>query len=247
MNMEKYLYLFVKTVCFAYLSWRLWIFLFCRSSALWGRLMAWARLIHSEMAKRRMVNMKKERRKPVMQSQAINGREEEVIGKTKIVYLEDPERRDVEPVRSEPLPASDFIGEDDEISDDEVENSLSARHGSVNDILSEEEKREMMEPVGAEPDADFSEALTYEDMKNVADVLTAQGNVSEENCIRAAKTLYNIRQTDIFGFMTSQIGNMELVENLLRECLDEQGTPLKKRKKMQDAKKTEVFDWNKFV
>lgn len=191
--------------------------------------------------------MKPEKQKTRLPTHTFDVAAKEVIGKTKAVYIEDPAKRVVRPVRSEPLPISDFIGEDDDISGDEVENRLSSGHGSADEVLSEEEKREMMEPVGVEPDADFSEAMTYEDMKNVADVLTAQGKVSEENRIRAAKTLYSIRQTDMFRFMTTQIGNMELVENLLRECLDEQGTALKKRKKIQEVKQTEAFDWSRFV
>lgn len=35
------------------------------------------------------------------------------------------------------------------------------------------------------------------------------------------KSIYDIRQTDIFDFFTTEVSSIELVESLFKECLDE--------------------------
>lgn len=38
------------------------------------------------------------------------------------------------------------------------------------------------------------------------------------------KSIYDIRQTEIFDFFTTEVSNIELVESLFKECLDEYGS-----------------------
>lgn len=89
----------------------------------------------------------------------------DVIGKTKIVYLEDPEVARKTPTRSEPL-NKEFIEEDEDISPDDVEDGFTTQKG-----LTESEKQELMSNDESIPDPDFSRSLTFEELNNVADVL----------------------------------------------------------------------------
>lgn len=45
------------------------------------------------------------------------------------------------------------------------------------------------------------------------------------------KSIYDIRQTDIFDFFTTEVSNIELVESLFKECLDEYGSLCRNRKR----------------
>ena len=78
----------------------------------------------------------------------------EVIGKTKIVYLEDPDVARKTPTRSEPM-KKEPIEEDEDIDPDDVIDGFSSQKGRQN-----REKRELMSNDGCVPDPDFSRALT---------------------------------------------------------------------------------------
>ena len=100
----------------------------------------------------------------------------------------------------------------------------------------------------SEVDEDFSTGMTYEDMMNAVGVLTGENrDTGDEKVIRAVKTLYDIQQTDIFNFFTTEVSNIELVESLFKECLDEYGQPLPQRKKAMPLESEAKFDWNKFI
>ena len=160
----------------------------------------------------------------------------EVIGKTKIVYLEDPEVARKTPTRSEPM-EKESIEEDEEIGPDDV---IQEEKG-----LTKEEKEELMAPVDAEPDPDFDTAMTFEDINNVAEVLISE-NPDEEKAIRAATTIHHkMHDTVILSFLTDKLSNQEKVNRLVSECLDESGRPLAKRKTA--SKKVEAFNIDKFV
>lgn len=73
----------------------------------------------------------------------------EVIGKTKIVYLEDPDVARKTPTRSEPM-KKEPIEEDEDIDPDDVIDGFSSQKG-----LTESEKRELMSNDGCVPDPDF--------------------------------------------------------------------------------------------
>lgn len=166
----------------------------------------------------------------------------EVIGKTKVVYFEDPEAARNVPARSEPLPESGYIGEEEDINPDDVEDSL-APDKTDRRVLTEAEKQELMSPAESEPDSDFSTALTFEQLGNVAEVLmSVPGN--EEKNIRAAEILFQLKDSDLFSFFVTEMSTQEEVERLLGECLDERGCP---KKHLHNEQRTEKIDWNEYM
>ena len=89
--------------------------------------------------------------------------------------------------------------------------------------LTEEDKRELMEPEGVIPDPDFDKSLTFEDMNNIVEVLNSD-NPDEQKSIRAAATIHH-----------------KLANTVI---LDDKGNPLTKRRK---AHKIKSFDINKYA
>ena len=140
------------------------------------------------------------------------------------------------PVRSEPMEKVP-IEEDGDISSDDVEQE--------NKGLTAEDKEELMAPVDAEPDPDFSTALTFEEINNVAEVLVSD-TPDEQKAVRAATTIHHkMQETVILSFLTDKLCNQEKVSRLLNEYLDESGRPLAKRKSVSKGK--EAFDINKYA
>lgn len=229
--METYFYFSVKTVCCGYLFYRLWIFLFRQQIyGLWEDMVKY---------------LPKKKEKPAEPVIAPKVDDNEVIGKTNIVYLEDPEIACKVPARSEPLPPAEEMEEEEDISADDVESTFT---GNPPGGLSEEEKAELMSDYVSEVDEDFSTGMTYEDMMNAVGVLTGENrNTNDEKVIRTVKSIYDIRQTEIFDFFTTEVSNIELVESLFKECLDEYGEPLPQRKKEAPPESEEKFDWDKYV
>ena len=187
----------------------------------------------------------KKKKKPAEPVTAPKVDDNDVIGKTNIVYLEDPEIACKVPARSEPLPPAEEMEEEEDISADDVESTFT---GNPPGGLSEEEKAELMSDYVSEVDEDFSTGMTYEDMMNAVGVLTGENrNTNDEKVIRTVKSIYDIRQTEIFDFFTTEVSNIELVESLFKECLDEYGEPLPQRKKATPPESEEKFDWDKYV
>ncbi len=122
----------------------------------------------------------------------------EVIGKTKIVYLEDPDMARKTPTRSEPM-KKEPIEEDEDIDPDDVIDGFSSQKG-----LTESEKRELMSNDGCVPDPDFSRALTFEELNNVADVLIS-GTDDRKKIRNAAEILYQLQDTDLFRFFATEL------------------------------------------
>lgn len=158
-----------------------------------------------------------------------------MIGKTKSVYIPDPKKAK-EPVRSEPMPESDFIGEDDEISADDVDDIL--------EPMEDEDLQELMEPGLSEADPDFSQAMTYDDINNMVAVASG-ANKDETDTIRAVETLYSIRQSDIYEFILSESDNKDRIERLMNERFDEKEAPNKHSERLEAQ--TSGFDWSQYV
>lgn len=146
------------------------------------------------------------------------------------------------PVRSEPLEKSDFIGEEEEISSDDVEAHLLPPEERA---LTEEECFEPLPGVDPAPDPEFSSGLTFEQMSNAVGVITEAVD-DEQKVIEAAKTIYNIRHTDLFQFFTTEAGSAAMVEQLFAECLDSEGQPLPYRRQKQTIPDG-PFDWSKYI
>jgi hypothetical protein len=256
--MEATLYFLIKIACAVFILWHLWSFIFGQKMyEVWDRLYHRMRIVRIRLWKYRkkrteqkIRNARKKamRKKPVVKTDMPQNKsaatassippaaDDDVIGKTKIVYLENPEVARKTPTRSEPL-EKEPIEEDEEIRPDDVIQEDKS--------LTEEEREELMASVDTEPDPDFDTAMTFEDISNVADVLMSE-NPDEQKAIRAASTIHHkMQDTVILSFLTDKLSNQEKVHRLLSECLDDAGRPLSKRKPASPKK--EVFDINKYA
>lgn len=100
--METYFISVSRRYAGGYLFYRLWIFLFRqRIYGLWEDMVKY---------------LPKKKEKPAEPVTAPKDDDNEVIGKTNIVYLEDPEIACKIPTRSEPLPPAEEMEEEEDIS-----------------------------------------------------------------------------------------------------------------------------------
>lgn len=257
MIMEAVLYFTVKAACAVYVLSHLWTFIFGRRMyGIWERLFRLMRIVRIRLWKHRRKHIgqaerntsektkcKKpetrtdvSREKPGPDMPPSSPTDDDVIGKTKSVYLEDPNTMKSVPVRSEPMEKVP-IEEDGDISPDDVEQE--------NKGLTAEDREELMAPVDVEPDPDFSTALTFEEINNVAEVLVSD-IPDEQKAVRAAATIHHkMQETVILSFLTDKLCNQEKVSRLLNEYLDESGRPLAKRK--FTSKRIDTFNIDEFV
>lgn len=169
----------------------------------------------------------------------------EVIGKSMFVYIEDQKIVRNAPAHSESLPPSDFIGEEEDIHPDEVETNLMPEKIGRN-VLSEAEIQELMAPAESEPGPDFSTALTFEQLGNVAEVLMS-GSGDERKNSWAAEILYQVKDTDLYNFFANEVSTKEEIKRLFRECLEEKGQPLPARKRIQNKIVNEPINWSEYM
>ena len=262
--MEAKIYFTVKVVCALVVFYRLWVFLFCRKIyGLWDILHNWARIARVGLWKYRKKLMaekaKRERRKKIygkdlptdtskpIQAEAtqkveasppVDDDPNEVMGKSKIIYYGDINAARTIPTHSLELKQVE-LPVDKDINPDDVEDNFEPQKG-----LTEEEKRELMEPEGVIPDPDFDKSLTYEDMNNLVDVLNSDAP-DEQKSIRAATTIHHkLANTVILDFLVNKVSNEDKINLLLQECLDTNGNPLPKRRK---TSKVKSFDINKYA
>ena len=256
MIMETTLYFTVKTACAVYVLRYLWTFIFGRRMyGMWERLFRLMRIVRIRLWKRRRKRMeqagrnafgKGRRKKPEAGTGMSLGKpgpnmpasssDDDVIGKTNVVYLEDPSTVKPIPVRSEPMEKVP-TEEDWDISSEDVE--------QVNKGLTAEDWEELMAPVDAEPDPEFCTALTFEEINNVAEILDADIQ-DEQKAVRAATTIHHkMQETVILSFLTDKLCNQEKVSRLLNEYLDESGRSFARRKPADRGK--EAFDINKYA
>ena len=258
--MESKIYFTVKVLCTIFIFYQLWIFIFSRQMyEAWEKVYRMMRIARIKLWKRRKeyriyrekkvekAREKNRRKKKVTETKVAQENPEtvaqsspaddnDVIGKTKIVYLEDPEVARKKPTRSEPL-VKEPIEEDEEISPDDV---VHEDRG-----LTKEEMEALMVPVDAEPDPEFNTAMTFEEMNNVVEVLTSETQDRQKD-FRASMTIYHkLSGTEILNLLENEIGCQQKIESLLNEYLDETGRPLAKRKIA--SKKMEAFNIDKFV
>ena len=255
--MEATLYFLVKIACAIFILWHLWLFIFGQKMyEVWDRLYHHMRIVRIRLWKYRKKRMaekirsasrktrhgKKQSRKPLsdtvgpgtkMESSS-PAKDDDVIGKTKIVYLEDPEVARKTPTRSEPM-KKEPIEEDEDINPDDVIDDFTPKKG-----LTESEKRELMSNDGCIPDPDFSRALTFEELDNVADVLIS-GTDDRKKIRNAAETLYQLQDTDLFRFFSTELSTQSQLEKLLRENM-----PNGKETSKQSLEQIGI-DWNKYM
>ena len=231
MNMEAYMHFTVKVVVCGYFFYRVWIILFKeRLFGFWDKI---------------PVRPPKGTPEPeiiIVTERKVN----DVVGKTTIIYLDDPERAAKVPAHSEKLEPSDFIGEEDDISDDDVESDFSSKTLTPEEMQEEQERFDAQEDLAPELDPDFSTGLTFEQMANAVGVLTVSTD-NEQQIIDAATTIHRIKDTDLYEFFTNQVSNQDNVEKLMNDCLNDDGTPLPERKSKRSGDGLKSFSLNKYV
>ena len=158
----------------------------------------------------------------------------EVMGKSNIIYYEDPEVARKTPTRSIELKQVE-LPVDEDVNPEDVEDNFVPQKR-----LSQEDMKELMSSESI-PDPDFSGACTFEELGNVADVLLNR-TTDKEKIMDAAETLYKLQDSDIYHFYTTSISTEKQVDRLLRDNLDGAG-------RRQNGKQSEriAVDWNKFM
>ena len=161
-----------------------------------------------------------------------------VIGETKFVYLDENAETAVAPYMSQPLESAAVEEAGDIIEADDVECNL-----PLEEMKLLKEEQEWLDADIPEVET-ISEAVTQADLENMGDVLFRIDGAAadEEKSLRAAKTLYAIRETEMFTVISSQVENKDFITELMDKYLDEDGNPLTKDGKYKVALNTGK-DW----
>ena len=157
----------------------------------------------------------------------------EVMGKSKIIYYEDPEVARKTPTRSMDLKQIE-LPVDEDINPEDVDDNFVPQKR-----LSQEDMQELMSSESI-PDPEFSKACTFEELGNVADVLLNK-TTDKVRIMDAVETLYKLQDSDIYNFYTTSISTEKQVERWLKDNLDGTG----KLNGMQPERT--AIDWNKFM
>ena len=158
----------------------------------------------------------------------------EVMGKSNIIYYEDPEVARKTPTRSIELKQVE-LPVDEDVNPEDVEDNFVPQKR-----LSQEDMKELMSSESI-PDPDFSGACTFEELGNVADVLLNR-TTDKKKIMDAAETLYKLQDSDIYHFYTTSISTEKQVDRLLKDNLDGAGRRLNGMQSERIA-----VDWNKFM
>ncbi len=228
--MEHSFYMAVRMAAAAYVLYRLYVVGYKKQFyGIWEYLPALREYLLSQ---KKQKQSEKRPPEPTVKTESPSS----VIGKTAVVYLEDPSVVAVAPAFSVPLETTGYIDEEEDVSPDEVESELTP---PLEKVLDKEELYERLDENAPGEDPELSTGLTYQQLSQAVDVLSSSSleNKKDEEVIEVARTLYAIRGTDMFQFFASQVGNTAMIEQILEECLDGDGQPLPKRKKkvMKDA------------
>lgn len=168
--------------------------------------------------------------------------EPDVMGSTRYVYLDENAGQTVAPYMSEPLEmGTDYIGEDEEVPEEEVECKL-----SLEEMKMLKEEQEELDGMSPEVES-ISQVVTPADLDNAANVLFKldDADKDEGKSRRAALTLHAIRETDLFEVFSSQVENKSIIENLMDRYLDGEGNALPVRK--TKASLNSSIDWKQYL
>ena len=158
----------------------------------------------------------------------------EVMGKSNIIYYQDPEVARKTPTRSIELKQVE-LPVDEDVNPEDVEDNFVPQKR-----LSQEDMKELMSSESI-PDPEFSGACTFEELGNVADVLLNR-TTDKKKIMDAAETLYKLQDSDIYHFYTTSISTEKQVDRLLKDNLDGAGRRLNGMQSERIA-----VDWNKFM
>lgn len=224
--MEEIVYLSVRLACVSYILYKVW-----------GAKKKVREICDLLYVKEPSSGEKRKEPETVLSQQTD---ESDVMGSTRFVYLDENAGQTVAPYMSQPL-ESNYIGEDEDIPDEEVECNL-----SLEEMKTLKEEQEELDEKSPEVDS-ISQAVTPADLGNTGDVLFKLNDADkdEEKSRRAALTLHAIRETDLFEIFSSQVENKSAIENLMGKYLDENGNVLP-AKKGNDRHKSD-FNWKELV
>ncbi len=260
------IYFSVKLVSAIYILYKVWMLIFSpKIHRFWNNLHRYMRISHfrscgfrkKPMAGEAIYNIRREKTgehvfrqedKTVENSQNIDielfsnphGDNNEVIGKTRIVYIEDPEIARKIPTRFESL-EKESIEEDKDINPDDVKDDFIPYNG-----LSESEKQELMSNNEALFDPDFSRALTFEDLNNVADVLI-YGTDDRKKIRNAATILYQLQDTDLFRFFSTELSTRNQMEKLFAKDMNATNEEANGEEKSEQSLNRNNIDWNRYM
>ena len=210
--MDKLIYMSVHLVCLVYILYKVWgwkskVYEICI-------------LLYGKKAEKNFVN-----EKSFDSSVPID--ETDVIGHTRFVFLDENVGETVSPYMSQPLDMeSDYIGGEEDTPEEGVECSL-----PLEEMRMLKEEQEELDAISPETDV-VSQAVTLDELDNVGDVLFKLNDADkdEEKSLRAAITLYTIRNTDLYDVFSLQVENKGIIENLLEKYLNGDGIPLPLKK-----------------
>ncbi len=161
--------------------------------------------------------------------------EHSIMGTAKFERLEDPFKNrpkpkprpkpqsEPEPVSTTALEPTGFIGEEKPVSTDDFD-------APEPPYIPSEDELDIPPPDDNEL---FSSGISFEDLGNAVEVLTTDVR-DETRRLNAAKTVYHIQNTELEEFFTTEVSDREAVKNLLKECLDTDGFPLKKHNSLAE-------------
>jgi hypothetical protein len=214
--MESYFYLAVRIAVAAYILYKVWNLLFRdRLFGLWDR-----------------IPIREKRPAPPKEAKPVGARSKgAVLGRTNIVLLDDPRRASPEPVATTDLEPASYIGQDKPIPTEDINSP------EPPEVPSDDELYEDAPP----PDEnEMSSGVAFEDLSDAAEVLM-NGITDETQRVKAAKTLYDIQNTEIMEMLVREVCSVDAIEGLFKECLDGDGFPINKRNSL------EGFDMEKYV
>lgn len=227
--MEEIVYLSVRLACVSYILYKVW-----------GQKKKVREICDLLYVKAPSSGEKRKEPEIVLPQQAD---ESDVMGSTRFVYLDENAGKTVAPYMSQPLEINtDYIGEEEDIPEEEVECNLSLEEMK---ILKEEQQE--LDETSPEVDS-ISQAVTPADLDNAGDVLFKLNDADkdEEKSRRAALTLHAIRETDLFEIFSSQVENKSVIENLMGKYLDGEGNALPVRKTKSESQISDK-DWRKLL
>lgn len=202
--MEEVIYLSVRTACAAYILYKVW-----QTKSQVKRICDTLYAVSSSA-------QAEEKETPASGPPP----EADVMGGTQSVYLDENTGETGAPFLSLPL-EKDFIGEETETPDEDVECTLDLERMRM--LQEEQEELDAMNI----PTEAVSQPVTQADLVNMADVLFNRNRAreNEEQSSRAALTLHVIRETEMFAVIEAQVENKEVIEKLMERYLDEEGNP----------------------
>lgn len=198
-TIETCVHLAVKIAAAVYILYKVWLLLF--RDRLFG---LWDRLLTPPS---------RGESQPAEKRQAVS-----VVSRAAHVVLTDPRKVEPEPVGTIPLEPTGFTGQEEPVTAEDVDVPELPYIPSPDELdIPPLDDNEMS-----------SSGVTYEDLSNAMDVLR-NGTQEGFKRLMAAKTIYEIRDTEILDLIIGEISDAVAVDNLLKECLDGDGLLLKKR------------------